>query len=149
MNDPSTDRPTPGRRSRTAVARMAGGLAVAGLVLAFGTAGAAQARPAPEPVVPQGPASPLAGPINGGFESGLANWFSSGNVEPVQDTNFTPLITPTQGGQMALLCNGPGNQGRVGASPANLDLDPGANDDNDRSILSQTFTLQPGTCRPR
>ena len=86
---------------------------------------------------------------NNSFESGNLNGWTvaSGNVEALQSTNFVPvpptsIISPSDGNYMALVCNGPGQ-----IDPAeldNLDGDPGPNNDNDRSILSQTFTVAPG-----
>ena len=85
---------------------------------------------------------------NYSFESGNLNGWTvtSGNVEALQSSNITadppPSISPSDGDYMALVCNGPGQ-----TDPAeldNLDGDPGPNNDNDRSILSQTFTVLPG-----
>ncbi len=127
------------RRRRIAV-RFAALLALGVSFLGSGLSASAQ-----RPARPAGPDGLDAGPINGSFEAALANWVPSGRVQVVQDTDIASAppspVLPTQGNFMAMLCNGPGN-----INPAeldNLDLDPGPNNDNDRSSLRQTFTLAP------
>ena len=101
------------------------------------------AASAQRPARPNSPSGIDAGPINGSFEAALANWVTTGRVQVLQDTDIgsAPVspVLPTDGGRMALLCNGPGN---IDATELdNLDLDPGPNNDNDRSTLRPTLTF--------
>ena len=83
----------------------------------------------------------LATPVNPGFEAGLAGWVVGGSASSVEALTSAdmPGVAPTEGVQMALLCNGPGAQS--GGGEGNLDNDAGGNSDSDRSILAQSFTL--------
>ncbi|NQT52676.1 LEPR-XLL domain-containing protein [bacterium] len=99
------------------------------------------------------PAAPAAAGLpNGGFEVGdLTNWSSSGSaarVEVLEKDDFTtssgPAFrpTPTEGNYFALLSTGPG-QVNVTAQ-GNIDGDTSVTADYDTSILTTTFTLDPG-----
>jgi len=78
---------------------------------------------------------------NGGFEKGdLSGWATKGNVEVLQGSNFSPSITPPEGEFFALLSTGPGDS----PAPDDGDLDGDGGFDNDITILSQTFTPEPG-----
>ncbi|MBK8538428.1 MAG: DUF11 domain-containing protein [Ardenticatenia bacterium] len=134
--------PAAGRQSWLRRAPFRGALLL-GLSLSLLTG--AFAASAQRPARPNSPSGIDAGPINGSFEAALANWVTTGRVQVLQDTDIgsAPVspVLPTDGGRMALLCNGPGN---IDATELdNLDLDPGPNNDNDRSTLRQTFTLAP------
>lgn len=115
----------------------------------------AHAAPLAEPLAdakalqPKAPLAAIPSLSNNSFENGsLSGWTvnASGHVEVLQSSNLlsSPLlpISPTDGTYMALVCNGPGT-----IDPAeldNLDGDLGPNNDNDRSILSQAFTVGTG-----
>lgn len=78
----------------------------------------------------------FAQPVNPGFETGdLTGWTFQGNVEVLQANNFNPAITPPEGSFFALLSSGPEDS----PAPDNGDLDGDGRDDNDVTILSQTF----------
>ena len=59
----------------------------------------------------------------------------------VVDAGMNPAAAPTDGGFMALLCNGPGPVTNV--EQDNLDRDSNPENDNDRVVLEQSFTLSP------
>jgi hypothetical protein len=85
------------------------------------------------------PAAAVAQITNGGFETGtLSGWTvgGTGHVEVLQATNFTPNITPPEGGRFALLSTGPGViGGAVG------DLDGNGVSDFDTASLSVSLTV--------
>jgi hypothetical protein len=102
-----------------------------------------------------GAAALLAGPLNAGFETGdLTGWTVGGvaaSVENLTASNFTPVITPTEGTRFALLSNGPGSI--YPTAVGNIDGDnsnqcpghPGSDcPEGDVSTLSQTFTPSAG-----
>jgi len=59
----------------------------------------------------------------------------------ILDAGMSPAAAPTDGGFMALLCNGPGNVTAV--EQDNLDGDSNPENDNDRVVLERAFTLTP------
>ena len=73
---------------------------------------------------------------NLGFETGdLTGWTTQGNVEVLQSTNFAPNIAPPYGRYFVLLSNGLDDS----PAPDDGDLDGDGVNDNDITILSQTF----------
>lgn len=59
----------------------------------------------------------------------------------IVDAGMNPAAAPTDGAFMALLCNGPGNVTNVEQN--NLDGDSNPENDNDRVVVAQSFTLTP------
>ncbi len=84
----------------------------------------------------------LAGVVNGGFETGLTNWSTSGSankVEVLQVSDWTTSIgdvgrpVPTEGNYFVLLSTG---HGAIGGAQGNIDLDGLATQDFDTSYLT-------------
>ncbi len=59
----------------------------------------------------------------------------------IVDAGMNPAAAPTDGAFMALLCTGPGNVTNV--EQDNLDGDSNPENDNDRVVVAQSFTLTP------
>lgn len=74
---------------------------------------------------------------NGGFESGLANWTSTGAVEVLIPSDFAPAVGPFEGASFVLLSTGPDDNG---GGDTGADIDGSGSNEFDAATLTQTFT---------